>query len=108
MLEATLAPTRKWPVQGQWTYKDYLQLPNDGKRYEIIHGVLYVANAPSFAHQFAVGEIFAELRHFVKAQQLGQVLVAPFEVHLSEKTRPVQPDVVQSEKWPTTQMSQII
>jgi Uma2 family endonuclease len=64
-----------------------------------------VANAPSFAHQFTVGEIFAEIRHFVKVHQLGQVLMAPFEVHLSEKTRPVQPDVlfVKSEKWPTTE-----
>lgn len=25
-----------WPPQGQWTYADYLRLPDDGKRYEII------------------------------------------------------------------------
>lgn len=46
-----------WPAQGKWRYDDYLRLPDDGKRYEIIEGVLYVANAPSIEHQFTVSEI---------------------------------------------------
>ena len=25
-----------WPAQGRWTYDDYLRLPDDGRRYEII------------------------------------------------------------------------
>jgi hypothetical protein len=29
------------PKQGQWTYSHYAALPDDGKRYEIIDGVLY-------------------------------------------------------------------
>jgi Uma2 family endonuclease len=82
------------PPQGQWTYDDYLQLPDDGNRYEIIDGVLYMANAPAYDHQYAVGQIFGEIRNFVKGKNLGVVLTAPFEVHLSEKTRPVQPDVL--------------
>ena len=35
-------------------YEAYLSLPNDGRRYEIIEGVLYEANAPNFDHQFTV------------------------------------------------------
>lgn len=27
---------RSWPAQGEWTYEDWLQLPDDGFRYEII------------------------------------------------------------------------
>ena len=81
-----------------WRYEDYLQLPDDGKRYEIIEGVLYVANAPTIEHQYAVGEAFAYLRQFVRDQQLGIVLAAPIEVHLSESSRPVQPDVLFSRK----------
>ncbi len=104
MSTATLTPElmKIKPVQGKWTYEDYLQLPDDGKRYEIIEGVLYVGNAPDFEHQFTVGEIFIEIRNFVKKHNLGQVLVAPFEVHLSDMTRPVQPDIlfVKAEKWP--------
>lgn len=77
-----------------WRYEDYLQLPDDGKRYEIIEGVLFVANAPTIEHQFATGEVFAYLRQYVREQQLGIVLAAPVEVHLAENTRPVQPDVL--------------
>ncbi|RME48667.1 MAG: Uma2 family endonuclease [Caldilineae bacterium] len=96
MLKTTLPQpqTKPWPAQGHWTYDDYLRLPDDGRRYEIIEGVLYMVNAPSFEHQFAVAEIFGELRNFVKKNRLGVVLTAPFEVHLSETTRPVQPDVL--------------
>lgn len=86
---------RPWPPQGRWTYDDFLRLPDDGRRYEIIEGVLYVANAPSYEHQFTVGELLGELRAFVKARQLGVVLTAPFEVHLPGGiANPVQPDVL--------------
>jgi Uma2 family endonuclease len=91
---ASLASASQWPAQGQWRYDDYLRLPDDGKRYEIIAGVLYVANAPSYEHQFTVAETIFFLRSFVGQHQLGVVLPAPFEVHLSETTRPAQPDVL--------------
>lgn len=102
MLETSLATPPVQPVQGQWTYEDYLQLPDDGNRYEIIDGVLYVTNAPNSDHQFTVTETASELRNFAKANKLGQVLVAPFEVHLAHRTRPVQPDIlfVRTERWP--------
>jgi len=83
-----------WPPQGQWTYADYLRLPDDGKRYEIIKGVLYVANAPGYEHQYTVGEIAFALRLFIKQHQSGVILAAPFEVHLAENTKPVQPDIL--------------
>jgi len=86
----------------EWTYADYLKLPDDGRRYEIIEGVLYVSNAPNIDHQFTVVEMVYQMKHFVTQNQLGYVLTAPFEVHLSEKTKPVQPDVlfIKTEKWP--------
>lgn len=91
-----------WPAQGEWRYADYLRLPDDGKRYEIIEGILYVANAPSIDHQFTVAEILFHLKLFVREGQLGQVFTAPIEVHLSETTRPVQPDVlfIRAERQP--------
>ncbi len=104
MLETLPQPleAQAWPPQGAWTYDDYLRLPEDGQRYEIIEGVLYVTNAPSAAHQFVVLEIVRQMANFVVEQQLGQVLPAPFEVHLSETTRPVQPDIlfVKADRWP--------
>ena len=83
-----------WPAQGEWTYEDYLRLPDDGRRYEIIQGVLYVTAAPRFNHQYVVGELFAVLRAYVRERGLGVVIPAPFEVHLGERIRPVQPDLI--------------
>ena len=93
-LYSMLSAAPDWPAPGHWTYDDFLRLPDDGYRYEIIDGVLYMVNAPDPEHQFAVGEIFAELRNFVKVNQLGAVYTAPIEVHLPDIARPVQPDVL--------------
>ena len=90
----TLTAQNGWPAQGQWRYADYLRLPDDGKRYEIIEGVLYVANAPSYDHQFSVSRVLFSLQLFTIEHDLGVVLTAPFEVHLSESSKPVQPDVL--------------
>ena len=107
MTKVIIEPSQSTPVQGQWTYADYLALPDDGKRYEIIEGVLYVANAPNSDHQTVVTAFGAELRNFVKQYNLGRVLVAPFEVHLASHSRPVQPDVlfVRAERWPETRLA---
>lgn len=92
-----------WPAQGHWRYADYLRLPDDGNRYEIIEGVLYVVNAPSITHQYTVMKIAGQLDHFVTTAKLGMVLTAPVEVHLAEATKPVQPDVlfIRTEQQPT-------
>lgn len=82
-----------WPAQGEWTYEAYLRLPDDGNRYEIIDGVLYVTNAPNYDHQFTVSEFHLQLGSFVKERKLGVVLTAPFEIHLPGIAKPAQPDV---------------
>lgn len=84
----------EWPAQGQWRYEHYLRLPDDDQCYEIIEGVLYVASAPSIEHQFVVSEIHFRLKLFVQERDLGLVFTAPIEVHLSDSSRPVQPDVL--------------
>jgi Uma2 family endonuclease len=83
-----------WPAQGEWTYDDYRRLPDDGRRYEIIEGVLYVTNAPSYAHQFTVARLFFRLTQLVEEAQAGIVLTAPFEIELPGIARPVLPDIV--------------
>jgi Uma2 family endonuclease len=88
------AREQTWPAQGEWTYEDYKRLPDDGQRYEIIEGVLYMVAAPNFDHQYTVGEVFVALRTYVRERQLGIVISAPFEVHLPDIARPVQPDVI--------------
>jgi Uma2 family endonuclease len=93
-LSNPLTEQNGWPGQGHWRYEDYLRLPDDGNRYEIIEGVLYVANAPSYDHQFTVSKALFCLQLFTTERELGIVLTAPFEVHLSETSKPVQPDVL--------------
>jgi len=95
------------PPPRQWSYQDYLNLPDDGKRYEIIEGVLYMANAPSSTHQYLVLEIARRMANYVIDHALGQVTVAPFEVHLSETSRPIQPDVffVKAARWPSGEIA---
>ena len=84
-----------WPAQGEWTYEDYLRLPDDGQRYEVIRGVLYVSPAPTYKHQFVVGEFYSPLKAFVVENRLGVVLMAPFDVLLPFGIgTPVEPDVI--------------
>ncbi len=80
------------PEQGHWTYKDYAALPDDGHRYEIVDGVLYMAPSPNRGHQNAALEIASYLRTHIKLTGLGQVYIAPFDVELNPGTV-VQPDV---------------
>lgn len=75
------------------TYDDYLTLPNDGKRYEIIEGELTMSPAPEPDHQDVIGNIYSALRNFVRAHSLGKVYVSPIDVVLS-MTDIVQPDIV--------------
>lgn len=85
----------KWPAKGEWTYDDYARLPDDGNRYEVIHGVLYVTPAPNFKHQFVVVKLVASFEAFLAERELGVVLTAPFDILLPrEIASPVEPDLV--------------
>ncbi len=76
-----------------FTYQDYLDLPEDGNRYEVINGELIMVAAPNTGHQIISAYIEVELYNFVKTKQLGQVLDAPIDVILSE-SNVVQPDIL--------------
>lgn len=83
---------RAWPAQGRWTYEDYLRLPDDGRRYEVIRGVLYVSPSPTYDHQYVITQLFRKLGRFVEESQLGIVLTAPFDILLGTIATPVEPD----------------
>ncbi|MGH9470499.1 MAG: Uma2 family endonuclease [Terriglobia bacterium] len=81
------------PVDTRLTYEDYCLLPNDGKRYEIIDGELFVSPAPITAHQRCVTSLTYYLAQFVKKRRLGEVFVAPIDVVFSQYDV-VEPDVI--------------
>jgi Uma2 family endonuclease len=84
-----------WPAQGEWTYEDYLRLPEDGQRYEVLQGVLYVTPAPIYDHQYAVIRLGYYLTHLILENDLGVLLTAPFDIRLPRKLAdPVEPDLV--------------
>ncbi len=75
------------------TYDDYLRLPNDGRRYEILEGEIFVSPSPVTKHQIVSGNLYAILHHHVRTHKLGLVLHAPTDVVLSY-TNVVQPDLL--------------
>ena len=86
---------RSWPVQGQWTYADYARLPDDGRRYEVIRGHLYVTPPPIYDHQRAVTRFAWALTQFEIDTGMGVALAAPFDILLPEGiANPVEPDLV--------------
>ena len=88
----TLADWVPGPNQGDWTYNEYLNLPDDGKRYEIADGVLLSTPSATGSHQDTIGEVCFYLRSHVKLAGLGLVIQAPFIVELSAKDV-FQPDI---------------
>lgn len=74
------------------TYDDYVKLPDDGKRYEIIDGELYVNPAPVPTHQFIIANIMAAFVSYSRIHG-GRAAGAPIDVLLGPGNV-VQPDIV--------------
>lgn len=78
--------------QVRWTTSDLEGFPDNGNRYEIIDGELFVTRAPHFDHQDVAGAIYAELRTWSKVSKLGKAVMTP-GIIFSESDS-VIPDVV--------------
>jgi Uma2 family endonuclease len=89
----TDAPTVKGPPQGHWTRADWEALPDDGSRYEIIEGVLFMSTAPSYFHQWIIKQCYRLLGAPAEEQGLAFVDFAPIGVFMPG-CEPVQPDLV--------------
>jgi len=81
------------PPQGSWTYEDYAALPDDGRRYEIVNGVLVMAPAPGTGHQSIVVRLSHYLFAHVELAGLGRVFPGPIDVELGPKNV-FQPDLI--------------
>jgi Uma2 family endonuclease len=76
----------------RWTSQDLELLPDDGKRYEIVDGELYVSRQPHWEHQFVSGQIFALLQAWSAQTQMGMANLAPGVIFGDDED--VVPDVV--------------
>ncbi|MEO7363134.1 MAG: Uma2 family endonuclease [Gemmatimonadaceae bacterium] len=87
--------------QTEWTAEMLNDFPDDGNRYEVIDGELFVTPSPADIHQYAVGELYALLLPYAKLVGVN-VLTAPSAVRFSDR-REVQPDLYVTPRLPNGQ-----
>jgi hypothetical protein len=55
-------------------------LPDDGNRYEAVHGELLVTPSPFLGHQRLVGRLYLALAPHVARYRLGEIFMAPADL----------------------------
>jgi Uma2 family endonuclease len=73
-----------------WTRADLERLPDDGNRYEVLDGELFVTPLPLLPHQWIATQLLYRLVPYVRRYRLG-VVVGPGSVVVGEDE--VQPDI---------------
>jgi Uma2 family endonuclease len=76
----------------QWTAEMARALPDDGNRYEVLDGELFVTPAPSLRHQAVLANLFAALHRYVADHGLGWVWWSPADLQFSPRLL-LQPDL---------------
>jgi Uma2 family endonuclease len=77
----------------EWTVEMVRALPDDGNRYEVIDGELFVTPAPSVYHQRAVRELLYVVGPYVSTHGVGEALTSPADVVVYGPRKFVQPDL---------------
>jgi Uma2 family endonuclease len=75
------------------TYEDYLVLPDDGRRHEIIDGEHYVNPSPNTQHQRVLRRLAFAMSDHIEEHRLGELFFAPFDVVLTDFDV-VEPDII--------------
>ncbi len=79
---------------GDWTVDMLDALPDDGQRYEVIDGELFVTPGPGEFHQDIAGELFIRLSAYLAGRGVGKAMISPADVRCGDRERNrVQPDV---------------
>ena len=76
----------------RWTSHDLDLLPDDGKRYEIVDGELYMSRQPHWHHQFVANQIWELLQQWSRKTKAGMANSAPGVIFAEDDD--VAPDVV--------------
>ena len=61
------------PASKAWTLEELDRLPDDGNKYELVDGELFVTPAPRPAHEVLIDVLIELLVPYVSSQQLGRV-----------------------------------
>ncbi len=81
------------PQTRYWTYEDLFALPEDGKRYEIIEGVLYEMPAANSTHASIITNLMVYIFGPLMASIGIRLFTAPLDVFIRDGD-PVQPDMM--------------
>ena len=76
----------------RWTSADLESLPDDGTRYEIIDGELFMSKQPHVYHQDVCTKVIFELELWNRREKRGKVILSPGLVFADDDD--VVPDVV--------------
>jgi Uma2 family endonuclease len=75
-----------------YTAEGVRALPDDGNRYETVHGELLVTPAPKLWHQEVCGRIYVALRAYLAQNPVGHAFAWPADISWGPDVL-VQPDV---------------
>jgi hypothetical protein len=75
-------PIREIALVRPRTADDLVTFPDDGNRYEIIGGMLFVSPAPTSRHQDVSMQLATWLNLHALQSRIGNVFAAPIDVHL--------------------------
>lgn len=81
------------PRGARFRADDIWDAPEDGKRYEVIQGALYVSPPPTWAHQRGLSRLHILVGQHVYSLGLGEIVAAPVGVVLDDDNG-LQPDLV--------------
>src|SRR5918911_3252961 len=74
------------------TVDDLLLMPDDGNRYEVIEGELFVTRAPNYDHQAVITNLAVLIGTYLKQNPIGSVVAGPGVIF--SKFSGVIPDLV--------------
>ena len=77
---------------GYFTADDVRAMPDDGNRYETVHGELLVTPAPGSWHQMVLARMFKALSAYLDANEREELLWSPADISFGDDTL-VQPDL---------------
>lgn len=80
------------PALPYFTAEMVRALPDDGKRYEVVHGELLVTPAPRPLHQRIQMRLMARLAAYLAAHPVGELFAAPADISWGRDSL-VQPDL---------------
>jgi Uma2 family endonuclease len=80
-------------IRKKWTLEELDSLPDDGNRYELVHGELFVTPPPSVSHETILARLTRILDPYVAANDLGYVFHPRAAIVAGDDTQ-VEPDLM--------------